>query len=767
MHRETANILEDILKTITASDTPEQSLSLIVQMIADRFSIDVCSVYVYDPYGHNLRLKATKGLKKESVGAIEMDVDEGLTGLVIETMSPVFIKDPSTHPRYKYYSGSGEEVYKTYLGLPLIYHKKILGALVVQTLEREGISERDIQLFTNIANQLASTVAFTILQEDRSGPGTEDMKYTIEERTEPEGKALKQSHLRGDPVSDRVATGYAYYMIDTIDFDQIHLVHIDDVDSELKRIEKAFKQSADQIKEVAGHARGLSDQEKAIIEAHLLYLSDISLKNKITMKIKSSVSAEYALKNVVFEYVDMFKSMDNAYLSERSADILDIGRRVLGNLVGISEDNDQAFTRDTIIVASDISPVDLLAIRQPHLKGIVLAKGGRTSHTVIMAKSLEIPIVIGVEMVLDNVRTNDYLIVDGVSGIVYVNPTPDIRGKYDRRREENNRVLKQLEGLRNLPAITSDGFSVKLGANIGLMSDILLAERYGADHIGLYRTEFPFLLRKSFPSEEDQVALYTRVLKKTGGKSITIRTFDIGGDKFLPYLDAPKEDNPFLGWRSIRLSLDLEDIFRTQIRAILRASVFGNARILFPMITSIDEIRKVVELVKEEKASLDAQDIEYDRNIELGIMVEVPAAVPILDRLLRYADFINIGTNDLMQYLLAVDRNNKKVAVHFNALHPSVVATIQEIVTVSKRLNKEVCICGEAAAVRESIFLFLGMGADNISMVPSAIPTAKQFIRSIKQTDATNALIECLDMEDAKEIQAFLTDRFQQNGDMT
>jgi len=762
MYRENANILEDILKTIAAADNPEQSLSLIVQMIADRFSIDVCSVYVYDPYGNNLLLKATKGLKKESVGAIEMDVNEGLTGMVIETMSPVFIKDPSTHPRYKYYAGSGEEVYQTYLGLPLIYHKKILGALVVQTIEREGIAERDIQLFTNIANQIASTVAFTILQEDRFRPKAEDMQYGRGPRTGPEDKAVKQSHLRGDPVSDRVATGYAYYMIDTVDFDQIHLVHIDDVDSEIHRLEKAFKQSAEQIKEVADHAKKLSDQEKAIIEAHLLYLSDTSLKKKITMTIKGNVCAEYALKKVIFEYVDMFKSMNDLYLSERSADILDIGRRVLGNLVGISEDNDQALSRDTIIVASDISPVDLLAIRQPHLKGIVLAKGGRTSHTVIMAKSLEIPIVIGVDMVLDNVRTNDYLIVDGVSGIVYVNPTPEIRGKYDRRREENRRVIKQLEGLRDLPAITSDGFSVKLGANIGLMSDILLAERYGADHIGLYRTEFPFLLRKSFPSEEEQVALYTRVLKKAKGKSVTIRTFDIGGDKFLPYLDTPKEDNPFLGWRSIRLSLDLEDIFRTQIRAILRASAFGNARILFPMITSTEEIRKVVKLVNEEKALLEGHAVRYDRKIELGVMVEVPAAVPILDRLLRYADFINIGTNDLMQYLLAVDRNNKKVAVHFNALHPSVIATVQDIVSVCKRLSKQVCICGEAAGVRECIFLFVGMGADNISMVPSAIPAAKGFIRSIRQADAESALADCLDMEDANEIQGFLTDRFEQ-----
>jgi phosphotransferase system enzyme I (PtsP) len=456
--------------------------------------------------------------------------------------------------------------------------------------------------------------------------------------------------------------------------------------------------------------------------------------------------------------------MDDSYLSERSADILDIGRRVLANLVGINGDSDQAFTRETIIVASDISPVDLLAIRQPNLKGIVLSRGGRTSHTVIMARSLEIPIVIGVEELFDNIRANDFLIVDGVSGFVYANPIPAIREKYERRLEENKQALKKLEGLRELPAQTIDGALMKMGANIGLLSDIMLAKRYGADHIGLYRTEFPFLLRKSFPSEQEQVALYTRVLEKSENRTVTIRTFDVGGDKFLSYMDYPKEDNPFLGWRSIRLSLDLEDVFRTQIRAILRASASGKARILFPMISGIEEIRQVVKLVDEEKENLDRSAIAYDRDIELGIMVEVPAAVPILDRLLRYVDFVNVGTNDLMQYLLAVDRNNKKVAEHFNVLHPSVITTIGQIVSVCRRFEKQLCICGEAAAVKQSIFLFIGMGVDHLSMVPSAIPGIKQFIRSVSQKNAQTALKDCLEMEDAGEIAAYLGERLRNIG---
>ena len=758
MTRDHTYILEAILEIITDSENPDQSLDRIVQMIARRFSTDVCSVYVYNPHENSLQLKATVGLNKASVGVIAMDVHEGLTGMVIETMAPVFIVNPSLHVRYKYYDGSGEEVYTTYLGVPLIYHKKVLGAIVVQTLAEEGIGEADIPLFKSIASQIAATVAFTVLQGERQGVAHDEALRVIEGTCDTLEVGGGQNHLRGDPVSDRVATGYADYTFKTIDFHQIHRMGITDVGAEVTRLDEAFDTASAQVEAVAVEARDISDQERAIIEAHLMYLGDPSLRKKIVSRIKERVSAEYALKRVILDYAEMLTAMDDSYLSERSLDILDIGRRVLANLVGLGSDSGQAFTQDTIIVASDISPVDLLAIRQPHLKGIVLAKGGRTSHTVIMARSLEIPIVIGVEGVLDHVRANDYLIVDGISGLVYPNPSPDICEEYARRQEESLKVRKRQEGERELLAVTTDGVEMKLGANIGLLSDMMLARQYGADHIGLYRTEFPFLLRKSFPSEEEQVALYTRVLEKAKGRPVTIRTFDVGGDKFLSYLEYPKEDNPFLGWRSIRLSLDLEDVFRVQIRAILRASAFGKTRILFPMISSVDEIRRVVALVNDEKSVLDGAGVAYDRKIELGIMVEVPAAVPILDRLLRYVDFVNVGTNDLMQYLLAVDRNNKKVAVHFNALHPAVISTVHQIVSVCRQFGKKLCICGEAAAVNESIFLFLGMGADHISMVPSAIPDVKEFIRSVSALEAKRVLAEVLKMEDAQEIEACLMD---------
>ncbi len=758
MNTDPAKILDDILQTISLSENPDQALNQVVNMVAQRFGVDVCSVYTYDPSGNTLMLRATVGLNPSSVGGIEMDVNEGLTGLVVETMAPVFVVNPSSHPRFKFYNGSGEELFKTFLGLPLIYHRKVLGVLILQTRDEQGISEKDIPLFKSIAGQISSTVAYIRLQEERYGVDRTKTGDPARSRSTPALEKEKISFVRGDPVSDLTAMGSAHYIAESIDFGQIHCKSIDNPDKETLRLEKAFFQAAEQIKAVIGNAQGIPEQQKAVLDAHVMFLSDKSLRSKITAAIRKGNCAEYALKMAILDYVDMFRSLDDTYLSERAADIMDIGLRVLTNLMGVNDDPEPAFFHDTILVASDISPVDLLAIRQPNLKGIVLAKGGKTSHTVIMAKSLEIPIVVGVDGILDSVREKDFLIVDGASGLVFINPSPEIRNQYEQRRAQDQKDLEKLEVLREIPAITLDGHEIHLGANIGLLSDMRLAQKYGAEYIGLYRTEFPFLLRTSFPSEEDQVNLYTRMLRKSENRIVSIRTFDVGGDKFLPYLDAPREDNPFLGWRSIRISLDLEDVFKTQIRAILRASAFGKAKILFPMITGIEEIHRILALVEGEKKTLDAAGIVYDPDIQLGIMVEVPAAIPILDRILRYMDFVNIGTNDLVQYLLAVDRNNKKVSARYNALHPSVITAISEVVAMCNRLGKPVDICGEAASSRECVFLFVGMGATHFSMTPASIPVIKNFILSISRKEAEEALKTCLRLEEAGTIFEFIHD---------
>lgn len=761
MKNEQIHILEDIFQTISQSESPKQTLDLLVEMIALRLGIDVCSVYTYNRQENRLVLKATHGLAPESVGEIEMGLNEGLTGLAIEEMKPVFVTHPSAHSRFKYYAKSGEEKYKTFLGLPLIYHQRVLGVLVLQTISENRIQEKDIPVFANIASQISATVAYTGLLENAVDSRKMDAPSVSgdEAGRKSEGKDdQKLTFLHGEAVSNRVAEGRAYYLSENIDFEQVSCTPAERPDQEVLRINAAFRQAARQIKDVLNRSKGVTDQEMSIIDAHLMFLKDPNLKQKIVSLIEKGMCAEFSLKQVIMEYVEMFRKMEDAYLSERAADVLDIGHRVLGHLIGIPDDVDQAFTTPTIVVASDISPVDLLAIRQPNLRGVALARGGKTSHTVILAKSLEIPIVIGVEKLLQNVRQNDFMIIDGASGLVFVNPEHDIREEYAKRNAEDEKAILQLSSIKDLPAETRDGKTIGMGANIGLLSDMALVNKYGADHIGLYRTEFPFLLRKSFPTEEEQVTLYRKMVERAGSRSVTIRTFDVGGDKFLSYLDSPREENPFLGWRSIRISLELADEFSTQIRAILQASAYGSVNILFPMISSVEEIRLVSDLLAKAKKDLDARGVAYDENIRSGIMIEVPSAVFILERLLKHVDFISIGTNDLIQYLLAVDRNNKKVATRYNSLHPSVIDMIRVIVKICRDNGKFVSICGEAAASLDNLLLYVGMEADAVSMNPSSIPLAKQFIRNIRQSDAKKALDAVGAMEDAASIAAFLAD---------
>jgi|SRR6056297_764423 len=748
MRRDQIHILQDIFQTITESESPEMSLEKIGQLLIDRCGVDVCSVYVFNAAEEKLVLRATVGLTKESVGTISMDVHEGLTGLVLETMKSVFVVNPATHPRFKYYEASGEDRYQTFLGVPLIYHQQTLGVLVIQTIAADTITEADIPVFENIASQISAIVAYTgILKglpgwEPKSGEPADDMAA-------PSQKTYKRNYLRGESVSFGVAEGYAHYLSENINFNQVHCTFSENTDDDIRRLERAFENAARQIKHIADQAKALSTEESGIIEAHLMFLRDKSLKQKIISKIEDGSCAEYALKEVIFEYGGMFQAIEDPYLSDRSADILDIGHRILENLIGGANGEHPAFSRETIVVASDLSPVDLLAIKQPNLKGIILVNGGRTSHTVILAKSFEIPIVIGVDGVLDAVRENDYVILDGISGFVFANPPDEIRREYEKRRKEREDAIEEMAPSLNLPATTKDGFTVSVGANIGLLSDTELVAKYGADFIGLYRTEFPFMLRKSFPSEEEQVAFYQKVLEKSAPLAVTIRTFDAGGDKIFSSLDRPVEDNPFLGWRSIRISLDMEDVFRTQIRAILRASVVGPAHILFPMISCVTEVHRIRAIMAEEKDNLRKKNVSFDPDIKMGIMVEVPGAVSILKRMLTYVDFVSIGTNDLIQYLLAVDRNNKRVASRYNLLHPSVVATIADIVAICRQAGKPLNICGEAAANPQGIFLFVGMGADHISMTPSAIPMAKNFIRCISRSYAQKCLQEAMDKEDA------------------
>lgn len=735
MPRDDVRILGEIGKIITEYDDPVDVLAKIVSRIAYRFNVEVCSIYLIDKETDQLILRATHGLNKHVVGQLKMKINEGLTGLVIERMEPIFTSNPRNHPRFKYYEESGEEIFQTYLGVPLVYRNVPLGVLVIQTQSVDAINDNDIQVFSTIAIQITTAVEFSgLLERNKTN------------------KSKKQSILHGTAVSPGIAKGYVHFYGEKFGFYMVHYEESNQIQYEIDQLEMAFSKALAEIKNMAARVKDLSGQNDAILEAHIMLLNDPSFKKKVLAQIQKGVRAASALKIVVTEYLGMFSQMEDQYLKERSADLEDIGRRILRHLLGIQSIAIGTLSKDTILITSDLSPIDLVSMKQKRLKAIVLARGGRTSHTVILAASFELPMVIGVKNIFDTVNEEDYIIVDGYTGLVFKDPPEPIVEEYDRLIK----IKSVRQEIIQSPAITKDKYRVYTGANIGMLPDLAVMERNGADHIGLYRTEFPFLVRRELPSEEEQFETYQSIILGAKGRPVTIRTLDVGGDKFLSYLDYPKEDNPFLGWRSIRVSLELKDIFRTQIRAILRAACSGDARILFPMISSIEEIRQIINIIDDEKQKLHDEQIDFDAGIPIGIMVEVPGIVRILDRAIQYVDFVSIGTNDLIQYMLAVDRNNQKVAELYDPLHPSVIEVIRDVAKICHKFGKPVSICGESASNIYCAYLFIGMKIDILSMNPASVPEIKKLISEINQKDAQADLDKVLQMEDAKTIKEYL-----------
>lgn len=760
------SIMEHVGRIISGSSSPADTLHEIVRLIADKFDVDVCSIYIYEEDKDRLSLAATVGLSEDMVGRLYMARDEGLTGLVLKRMRPLFVKDPDRHPRYKYFEGSGEERYHTFLGVPLVYHGETMGVLVVQTADEAGVDESDIVIFSAVASQIAGVAAYANLlrdrkeKTDRAGETADTVSHRQRGKID---SMAKKELLRGVPVSAGFGEGHAHFLRESIGFSDVYFHEADDVDHEISRFENALKRSEEQIEGQCNEIKSeLSSDNEDILRTYLKYFHDGGMRNKIVAYIRQKYAAEYALKEVILDYVRQFSRMEDPYLRERGFDIENVGKRILGNLLGHEDEEPKIFAGKTIVIASSISPGELMNLRQENLKGIIVSKGGEASHGAILARSFEIPMVIVSRVLLKEIRENDLLIIDGRAGVVYHEPSEIIIREYRRLEDEKTKQYGRLEAIKTLKAETLDGFEVRLGANISLLSDLELVEKYGADHIGLYRTEFPFLVRERFPSENEQIQLYRRVLEAAKGKEVTLRTLDVGGDKFLSYLDYPREDNPFLGWRSIRVSLELKDVFREQIRAVLRASALGNLKILLPMISSVREIKDTLLIMNEEKSRLREKGIPFDDGIKVGLLLEVPAAAVILEKMLKYVDFVSVGTNDLTQFVLAVDRNNQKVAPMYNPLHPAVVSIISDIASICKNNDKPMVICGEAAANPKCAYLYLAMGIDQLSMNAPSVPIIKHLIRHVRQADAKEALAAALSMEDTCEIEDLADDRVSQ-----
>ncbi len=556
------------------------------------------------------------------------------------------------------------------------------------------------------------------------------------------------------PASEGIAEGRALFHAQRFSFDQTQYVENCDAYTEIERFEQALRLSEKEVFGLFNKSEKLNKQEKEIIQIHIFILQDKTFSNRIKEIISKGFAAEFSLKKVVEEYISYFRSLNKDNFSEQSTIIGDVGRRVLRNIIGDDNPYLTVFNRPTILVASELSPLDLQEVKQPNLTGILLNQGGSTSHAMVLARSLNIPAVIVHENIA--VKEGDQILLEGSSGKVFINPPHFIQKKYLSLKQERQFYLSRLKKIKNQKARDKDGTLVFLGANIAHVSETELVHEYGANHIGLFRTEIPFLESNSLPSEEKQFEIFEQVVRNASGKTVTIRTLDLGGDKFCPANEQFREPNPALGCRGIRKSLELEHLLRSQVRAILRCSVLGPVRILIPMVTTVNEIKTFLHLIEKEKKILKDQGYDFDENISIGIMVEVPAVIFILPHILHYIDFVSVGTNDLTQYALATDRNNHKVSHLYDPLHPSVLNMINQVVSICKRSGCLVSICGEAASSFNCIRLFLGMGADELSISPRAIPVVKDYIRQIQIARERDTLQKVLEFEDAAKITSFL-----------
>lgn len=562
--------------------------------------------------------------------------------------------------------------------------------------------------------------------------------------------------IKGIAASDGVAIAKAYLLVEPdLTFDKNEKVT--DVEGEVAKFNSAIEASKVELTKIRNNAEvQLGADKAAIFDAHLLVLDDPELIQSIQDKIKNeNANAATALTDVTTQFVTIFESMDNEYMKERAADIRDVSKRVLSHILGVELPNPSMIDESVVIVGNDLTPSDTAQLNKEFVQGFATNIGGRTSHSAIMSRSLEIPAIVGTKSITQEVKQGDMIIVDGLNGDVIVNPTEDELIAYQDKRERYFADKKELQKLRDADTVTVDGVHAELAANIGTPNDLPGVIENGAQGIGLYRTEFLYMGRDQMPTEEEQFEAYKEVLEAMGGKRVVVRTLDIGGDKELSYLNLPEEMNPFLGYRAIRLCLAQQDIFRPQLRALLRASVYGKLNIMFPMVATINEFREAKAILLEEKENLKNEGHDISDDIELGIMVEIPATAALADVFAKEVDFFSIGTNDLIQYTLAADRMSERVSYLYQPYNPSILRLVKQVIEASHKEGKWTGMCGEMAGDETAIPLLLGLGLDEFSMSATSILKARRQINGLSKNEMTelaNRAVDCATQEEVIEL---------------
>ena len=736
------NTLRKIVQEVNAAKDLKAALTIIVQRVKETMGSQVCSVYLLDPESNRFVLMATDGLNKRVIGKVSMSPNEGLVGLVGSREEPLNLEHASEHPRYRYFAETGEERYASFLGAPIIHHRRVMGVLVVQQKERRQFDEGEEAFLVTMSAQLAGVIAHAEATGTIQGLGKQ-------------GKGIQEAKFVGVPGSPGVAVGPALVMLPPADLDVVPDKRIEDIEAELANFTQALEAVREDMRTLSAKlATQLRPEERALFDVYLMMLDDAAIGQEVSQIIRQGQWAQGALRQVVAEHVKGFELMDDAYLRERASDVKDLGRRLLAYLQQAHKEK-LTYPDNTILVSEELTPAMLGEVPEGKLAGLVSVLGSGNSHVAILARAMGIPTVMGVVDLPYAKVDGIQLIVDGYHGEVFTNPSAELRRQYDEVVEEERQLNKGLDALRELPCETLDGQRMPLWVNTGLLADITRAQERGAEGVGLYRTEVPFMARERFPSEKEQLAIYREQLQAFHPLPVTMRTLDIGGDKALPYFPI-KESNPFLGWRGIRITLDHPEIFLVQVRAMLKASEgLNNLRILLPMISGVQELEEALHLIH--RAWGEVRDEGLDVVMPpVGVMIEVPAAVYQIRDLARQADFISVGSNDLTQYLLAVDRNNARVADLYDFLHPAVLHALKLVVEGSHAEGKPVSICGEMAGDPAAAMLLMAMGFDSLSMNATNLPKVKWLLRQISLGKARELLAQVLQIDNPQVIHSAL-----------
>ncbi len=746
-----------IIQDVNEAPGLEQALDITVRHIRQVMGVDAASVYYRDVKNEQLTLMATDGLNPGAIGKIKFNVDQGLVGLVFNLAEPLNIKDAHKHPNYRFVTETGEVSFHGFLGVPIIQHRYVHGVLVVRQTSSRRFSASDEAFLVTLAAQLAGAISHA----EKMG----ELNHLLEDGN---NNSLILDGLSGSPG---IAIGQALIVFPDANLDAVPDISIaeDEIEQQIAVFNEAVNNVDNEFKELSQRMQGIvSSQELALFDVYGLILKSDELIESVIMRIKNGQWAQGALRQTINEHIRQFAAMDDVYLRERALDIKDIGLRLLVHLQSRKTSYQQVtgqVSEQVVLVGEEITVSQFSEVPVKNLVAIISAKGSASSHVAIIARALGIPSIMGVDDLPVNHIQAQQIIVDGNSGQLIVNPSEVVLEEYQRLIHEEKLLDSRLEKLIDKPSETIDGMHVPLYVNTGLLQDISPSLQCGAEGVGLYRTEIPFLMSKGFPGEDRQANIYRYVLQSFSPLPVTFRTLDIGGDKALPYFPVV-EANPFLGWRGIRIMLDHPEIFLTQIRAILKANIYqNNLRLMLPMVSDLSEVDEALGLIK--KAHKELQDEGINNPFpEIGLMIEVPSAVYQMRTFVKRVDFFSVGSNDLTQYLLAVDRNNKRVADLYNCMHPSVLASIKHIVDIAHNSNKPVSVCGEMAGDPASALALVGIGVDILSMSAANLLKVKSAIRSFTHKELQQLSTKALELEDTSSIRSLFDGALEGRGNL-